>query len=272
MKKQGSKWSLVLGFAGIFLLGACGNQSTTETAEAGAADAETVVVGTGNAYQPFVYLDENNELQGYDVEVLKAVDEKLPQYNFKLESMEFKNILTSLSAGKVRLAAHQYAYNEERGEKYLFGQVGYNTYSHHIVNDASKGEAYQSLADLEGKKVFVVPATEVAQILENYNKENGDQIELVYTDSASELLVKGLQNGTADATILTKYDTNKLNQQFNAKLQASEESITNDKTFFIYEKGDEELQKAVDGALQELLDDGSLAKISVDVLGEDYTK
>ena len=101
---------VLTGIASALLLGACGNADASEDDQESAAnpDAETIVVGTGNAYQPFVYLDENGELDGYDVAVLKAVDEKLDQYNFEYESSDFKNILTSLQAGKVDLAAQQY--------------------------------------------------------------------------------------------------------------------------------------------------------------------
>ena len=89
---------VLTGIASALLLGACGNADASEDDHEAAAnpDAETIVVGTGNAYQPFVYLDENGELDGYDVAVLKAVDEKLDQYNFEYESSDFKNILTSL--------------------------------------------------------------------------------------------------------------------------------------------------------------------------------
>lgn len=270
MKKQ--KWLISLGIVGALFLGACVNKADSSEKTGADEDAETVIVGTGNVYQPFVYLDENNELQGYDVEVLKAVDEKLPQYAFEFESMDFKNILTSLSANKVRLAAHNYAYNDERGEKYLYGKVAYNTYAHHIVNDESNGAAYESLADLEGKKVFASPGSEVAYILETYNKEHNQAIEIIYNEAASEVLVKGLQNGTADAAILTKFDTNKYNEQFNANLQASNKALKSAGIFFIFQKGDEELQQAVDGALEELIDEGTLSQLSIDIFGDDYTK
>lgn len=101
-----NKRFILTGITSVLLLAACGNAGAAEDNQAAAnPDAETIVVGTGNAYQPFVYLDENEELQGYDIEVLRAVDEKLDQYNFEYESMDFKNILTSLSADKVQLAA-----------------------------------------------------------------------------------------------------------------------------------------------------------------------
>lgn len=272
MKKLGKKkWVISLGIAGALLLSACGNKTeATETSKK--PDAETVIVGTGNVYQPFVYLDENNELQGYDVEILRAIDEKLDQYNFEYESMDFKNILTSLSAGKVRLAAHQYEQNEERAAKYLYGEVGYTDYTLYIVHDGSNKVEYQSLDDLVGKKVFASPGGNVAYLLEKYNKEHDEKIEVIYNEASSEVFVKGLQNGTADAAILTKYDTNKYNEQFNADLQISGDPVNVSKTYFLYEKGDEELKEAVDGALQELIDDGSLAKLSVEILGDDYTK
>lgn len=277
MKKK--QWLTKLGVLGIAVvaLAGCGSADANENDSASASsanpDAETVVVGTGNAYPPFVYLDENNELQGYDIEVLKAVDEKLDQYNFQYESMDFKNILTSLSADKVRLAAHNYAYNDERGAKYLYGQEAYDTYAHHIVTDeATIGTVYQTLDDLQGKKVFAAPGSEVAYILESYNAEHDKDIEIVYSEATSELLVQGLQNGTADAAIFTKFDTNKYNEQFNLNLQASDEALKTAGIFYIFKQGDEELQQAVDGAIKELREEGTLSDLSIEILGDDYTK
>lgn len=278
MKKK--QWLTKLGVLGIAVVALAGcssadaNENDSASASSANPDAETVVVGTGNGYQPFVYLDENNELQGYDVEVLKAVDEKLDQYNFQYESMDFKNILTSLSAKKVRLAAHQYEYNDERGAKYLYGEVGYTDYTLYIVT-AEGQPIYTSLDDLQGKKVSASQGSNVAYLLEKYNKEHTDpkqQIEIVYGDGTGEIFVTGLKNGTFDAGILTKYDKDKYNEQFSANIQISTEPINVSQTYFIYNKGDDTLKDAVDGALQELKDDGTLSKISTESLGNDYTK
>lgn len=232
------------------------------------------VVGTGNGYQPFVYLDENGDLTGYDVAVLEAIDEKLPDYNFEYESSDFKNILTSLSAGKVDLAAHQYEYNDERAAKYLYGDVGYTDYTLYIVNTEGE-EEYASLDDLQGKKVFASPGSNVAYLLEQYNSEHekeDEQINIIYNEGINEIFVSGLQNGTADAGILTKYDTDKYNEQFDANLQITSEPISESKTYFLYDQADTELKEAVDSALQELIDEGTLAELSVEYLGDDYTQ
>lgn len=273
MKKINFKKFIGLALLSGLILAACGNaDAAADDQTAANPDAETVIVGTGNAYQPFVYLDENDELQGYDIEVLKAIDEKLDQYNFEYETMDFKNILTSLSADKVQLAAHNYAYNEERGAKYLYGEEAYNNYAHHIVADESTGQVYQTLDDLKGKKVFASPASEVANILETYNAENNDAIDIVYSEASGELLVSGLQNGTADAAIITKFDTNKYNEQFNVNLQASEEALKSAGIYYVFQQGDEELQGAVDGAIKELREEGALSDLSIEILGEDYTE
>ncbi|MFW3480678.1 transporter substrate-binding domain-containing protein [Aerococcus urinaeequi] len=266
------KQFIFTGIASVFLLAACGSAEATDEEATANPDAETIIVGTGNAYQPFVYLDENEDLQGYDIEVLRAVDEKLDQYDFEYESMDFKNILTSLSADKVQLAAHNYAYNDERGAKYLYGEEAYNNYAHYISADESTGQVYQSLDDLKGKKVFASPASEVANILETYNAENDDAIEIVYSEANGELLVSGLQNGTADAAILTKFDVDKYNEQFDINLQASDEALKTAGIYYVFQQGDEELQTAVDGAIKELREEGTLSDLSIEILGADYTE
>lgn len=264
---------LATGLAVTILLAGCGKDKTSSAeAENKDADAQEIIVGTGNVYQPFVYLDENGDLKGYDVEVLKAIDERLPEYTFKYESLDFKNILTSLSSGKVQLAAHQYETNEERQAKYLYGKVGYTDYTSYIVVDGDTDNDFKTLDDLKGKKVSTSNGSNFAYLLEEYNKKNDNAIEIVYTDGTGDVVVKQLKNGSVDAMLSTKYDVNKLNNQFDANLQASSEPVNVSKTYFIYEKGEEKLQEAVDTALQSLIDDGALAEISEKELGADYTK
>jgi L-cystine transport system substrate-binding protein len=248
---------------GLVLAG-CGN-GDTESASAGNndSDAKEIIVGTGNAYQPFVYLDENGKLTGYEKAVLDAVDEKLPQYKFKYESFAFKNILP---------ARVSHVVNEEIKEKYLYGKVGYTDYTSYIVVDANSGSNFNTLDDLAGKKVYTSTGSNHAYILEQYNKEHDNKIDIVYGSGANEVLVKDLQTGTIDATLLTKFDVNKLNEQFKANLETSGEPAYVSKTYYLYGKDDTKLQEDIDGALQELIDEGKLSEISNEVLGGDFTK
>ncbi|MFP3839317.1 transporter substrate-binding domain-containing protein [Bacillus safensis] len=260
---------------GSLLLAACGNTEQSNEVKAEAAnndpDAKEIIVGTGNAYQPFVYLDENGQLTGYEKAVLDEVDQLLPQYKFKYESFEFKNILPALDAGKVDLAAHQYEINDERQKKYLFGKVGYTDYTSYVVVDKASGHDFQSLDDLAGHKVHTSTGSNFAYLLEQYNKKHNRKIDIVYGDGGNEILVKNLQNGTVDAALLTKYDVNKLNKQFNANLVTSGKPVNVSKTYYLYQKNNTKLQKDIDQALQKLIDNGKLAELSKKILGGDFT-
>ncbi|MGP7817224.1 transporter substrate-binding domain-containing protein [Niallia sp. 01092] len=259
---------------GIVLAG-CGSNETSKSESAGAnnnSDAKEIIIGTGNSYQPFAYLDEKGNPTGYEKAVLDAVDEKLPQYKFKYETFEFKNVLPALDANKVDLAAHQYEVNDERKAKYLYGKVGYTDYTGYIVVDENSGNNFQKLEDLAGKKVQVSTGSNYAYLLEQYNKKHDKKINILYGDGSSEIRVKNLQNGTVDAILSTKYDVNKLNKQFNANLVTSGEPAYVSKTYFLSKKSDTKLQEDIDGALQKLIDEGKLAEISKEVLGGDYTK
>ncbi|UQZ94627.1 transporter substrate-binding domain-containing protein [Bacillus safensis] len=260
---------------GSLLLAACGNTEQSNEVKAEAAnndpDAKEIIVGTGNAYQPFVYLDENGQLTGYEKAVLNEVDQLLPQYKFKYESFEFKNILPALDAGKVDLAAHQYEINDERQKKYLFGKVGYTDYTSYVVVDKASGHDFQSLDDLAGHKVHTSTGSNFAYLLEQYNEKHDRKIDIVYGDGGNEILVKNLQNGTVDAALLTKYDVNKLNKQFNANLVTSGKPVNVSKTYYLYQKNNPKLQKDIDQALQKLIDNGKLAELSKKILGGDFT-
>lgn len=260
---------------GSLLLAACGNNEQSDEIKAEAnnndPDAKEIVIGTGNAYQPFVYLDENGKLTGYEKAVLDEVDQLLPQYKFKYESFEFKNILPALDAGKVDLAAHQYEINDERQKKYLFGKVGYTDYTSYVVVNKASGHDFQSLDDLAGHKVHTSTGSNFAYLLEQYNAKNDRKIDIVYGDGGNEILVKNLQNGTVDAALLTKYDVNKLNKQFNAHLVTSGKPVNVSKTYYLYQKNNTKLQKDIDQALQKLIDNGKLAELSKKILGGDFT-
>ncbi|MDF9416069.1 transporter substrate-binding domain-containing protein [Bacillus altitudinis] len=260
---------------GSLLLAACGNNEQSDEVKAEAnnndPDAKEIVIGTGNAYQPFVYLDENGKLTGYEKAVLDEVDQLLPQYRFKYESFEFKNILPALDAGKVDLAAHQYEINDERQKKYLFGKVGYTDYTSYVVVNKASGHDFQSLDDLAGHKVHTSTGSNFAYLLEQYNAKHDRKIDIVYGDGGNEILVKNLQNGTVDAALLTKYDVNKLNKQFNANLVTSGKPVNVSKTYYLYQKNNTKLQKDIDQALQKLIDNGKLAELSKKILGGDFT-
>lgn len=261
---------------GTLLMTACRSGEGVDSSSAGAEDVQTIIVGTGNAYEPYCYLDESGNLAGYEYEVLKAVDELLTQYEFEFVTSDFSNVLISLDAGKIDIGAHQYELNEERQEKYLFSEESYTTYITYVTVAADRTDI-NSLDDLQGKKVHTSTGSNSTYILEKYNEEHEDNpINLAYVDnSTDEEKVTGLLNGVWDGMIITKRDADKYNANYgNGEdvLKQVGEPVTTSYTYLAYAKGNTELQEAIDGALRELKESGKLAEISTAVIGGDYTE
>lgn len=256
----------------ITSLTGCGSKETSSTN----TNVTKIIVGTGNAYEPYCYLDEKGNLAGYEYEVLKAVDELLPDYEFTYQTSDFANVLISLDANKIDIAAHQYEWNEERDEKYLFGKEAYTTYVTYLAV-AKDRKDINSLDDLQGLKVKSSTGSNATYILENYNQEHpNNKIQIEYVNnSTDEETVTGLLNGVWDATIATKRDVEKLNKNYgdgSEVLTVVGEPVQSSSTYFVFAKDNTKLQEAVDKAVKELKDSGKLAQLSIDVIGGDYTE
>lgn len=260
------------------LLAGCGSSNETNSKSDSSKDGSdekvtTIRVGTGTSYKPYCYLDDNGNLAGYELEVLKAVDELLPQYEFEYETSDFTGLFSSLSQGKLDLVAHQVEYNEERGANYLFGKEPYTTYVTYIAVPDSVNDV-NSLDDLVGKTAFLLAGGNAEYILEEYNKEHPDaQINLDIVQALSDdEKVAGLKSGKWDFEISTKRDVEKENKEYNAGMKVVGEPVQTSDTYFVFQKGNTELQEAVDQAVKELKESGKLAEISTEILGGDYTE
>ncbi|MDO7908016.1 transporter substrate-binding domain-containing protein [Paenibacillus sp. JX-17] len=273
MKKT---WSLaVILLAGI--IAGCGSdQKTTasgsSTANADSSKVQKVVIGTGTSFPKVCFIDENGKLTGFDVELIKEIDNRLPQYEFDIQTQEFSNLLLSLETKKIDLVAHEMEKNPERTEKYLFNKEPYAHWKNKIIV-AKDNNSIQSLDDLKGKKVLTSATSAQAQILENYNKENGNAIQIVYQNGAANDTVSQITSGRVDATLGADFTLSLIDPQ--GKLKTTGDALSEADILFVLRKNDPEEQKladAVDGALQELKKDGTLAKLSKEWLGDDFTE
>ena len=62
----------------------------------------TLKVAHTQNYVPYDFVDEKGESDGYEVAVLKAIDEKLPDYKFEYTGTSDDDLLIGLESGKVR--------------------------------------------------------------------------------------------------------------------------------------------------------------------------
>jgi len=257
------------------------SSSTTVNDSGNTSEPKVIRVGTGNSYNPACYLDDEGNVAGYDPAVLQAVDELLPQYTFTYETFDFQNVLLALESNKVDLAAHQYEWNEEREESYLFGEEGYTVFDNYIwVLDEVDTSNIHSLEDFSCKTVQVTAGDNKAFYLDKWNSEHPDKvINLDYTAPATqEEIISYYKSGKWAFLSCPKKDIELYNESYAGQIHfklALDEPLNYSNTYFLYRKDypeEAELQKAVDGALKELKESGKLAEISTEYWGGDYTK
>lgn len=246
--------------------------ANTEAASGEASKAVTkIVVGTGTQFPNVCFIDENGKLTGFDVELVREIDKRLADYEFDIQTLEFTNLLLSLETKKIDLVAHEMEKNPEREQKYLFNSEPYAHWRNKIIV-AKDNNSIQTLDDLKGKKVLTTATSAQSTILENYNKENSNAIEIVYQNGGANDSVAQVTSGRVDAFLAADFTLSLIDPK--KELKSVGPALSEADILFMFRKDDpaeKKLSDAVDGAIKELKADGTLAKLSSEWLGNDFT-
>lgn len=130
--------------ASLLLLVACGGSSGENQVKS----SGVLRVGTEGVYSPFSYHDANNELVGYDVDVAKAVGEKL---GVRVEFVEtpWDAMFAALEANRFDVVANEVTINTDRQAKYDLSKP--YSVGEGVIVTCADNNSIKSLADLKGK-------------------------------------------------------------------------------------------------------------------------
>jgi cystine transport system substrate-binding protein len=224
----------------------------------------TLLIGTEGTYAPYTYHDETGELVGYDVEVAKAIAEKL---GVKAEFVEsnWDSLIAGLDAERYDVVFNQVTITDERLEKYDFS-IPY-TISRAALLVGIDNNDIKTFEDLKGKKSAQGLSSNYATLAEQYGAE------LISADGSFSKAVELVLTGRADATIndqVSFYDFLKQQPDAAVKLVATLDDAS--KNAALIRKGNDTLVEAINKAFEELSQDGTLAQISEKYFGEDVSK
>ncbi|MGZ7444080.1 transporter substrate-binding domain-containing protein [Paenibacillus sp. TH7-28] len=264
--KKVSRVSLWLaGMAIVTGLAGCSSGSGNESGPAPAGsgqEVEVLTVGIGNVIPPQFYVDENGELTGYDHEVLQKIDEKLPQFEFKYEQLELAATLVALESGKIQIADWQFGKTAEREEKFLYPDEPYDIGVLKLITRKDDTEL-NTLEDMAGKKMAQMPTSSFYTYLKKFNEEHPDQkIDVQTVDSLPVAdAMKMVESGRIDGTLALAGTYNKLNEelQLDTRLGGTIDAYP---VYQILPKDRPDIKEAIDGALKELREDGTLSELS----------
>ncbi|HEY5598649.1 MAG TPA: ABC transporter substrate-binding protein [Kiloniellales bacterium] len=136
------------------------------------AQMQKVRIGTEGAYPPFNYIDPDGKLQGFDVDIAKALCDAA-KYDCEFVVQDWDGIIPGLLAKKYDAIVASMSITEERKQKVDFTDKYYNTPAKFVTKAGANFEI--SKEGLKGKTVGVQRAT----IHENFLRDNfGDVIEI----------------------------------------------------------------------------------------------
>ena len=268
----------VMAAAGVLTLSGCSNSSTSTAAGSGASSAAgsaadqlaaiqasgKLIVALEGAWQPWSYHDESNTLVGYDVEVSRAIAEKLgvePEY---VES-DWDSLFAGLDAGRFDMVCNGVEVTDERALTYDF-TTPYG-YIHTALAVRKDNDEIKTFEDLKGKTTANSLASTYMELAESY----GATVQGIDTlEETIQLLTAGRIDATLNADV-SFYDYLNVHPDADFKIVAQTEDASH--VAIPLRKGDNSatLLEAVNNAIDELRADGTLKELGEKYVGQDIS-
>jgi len=244
--------------------GASASASGADGSLAAVVKAGKLTVGTEGTYKPFSYHEGGaGDLTGYDVEVIRAVAEKLG-VTASFEETQWDAIFAGLEAHRFDVIANQVSITPERTAKYAFSTP--YTVSTGVIVVPTGNTSITSFASLAGKSA----AQSLTSNWYTLATSSGATVEAVEGWAQSVALV---EQGRVDATINDKLTYLDYKNSTGAKgLKIAAETDEKSTSAFAFAQGSSTLAHAVDDALAALAADGTLTDLSTKYFGEDVSK
>ena len=270
----------VMAAAGVLALAGCSSNSGSSAAASGAASSAAstgaadqlaaiqtngkLVVALEGAWQPWSYHDESDTLVGYDVEVSRAIAEKLgvePEY---VES-DWDSLFAGLDAGRFDIVCNGVEVTDERAKTYNF-TTPYG-YIHTALAVRKDNEDIKSFEDLKGKTTANSLASTYMELAESY----GATVQGIDTlEETIQLLTAGRIDATLNADV-SFYDYLNVHPEADFKLVAQTEDASH--VAIPVRKSDDSasLLEAINTAIEELRADGTLKALGEKYFGQDIS-
>jgi polar amino acid transport system substrate-binding protein len=261
-EKNMKKLALML-LASTSLLAACGGGAAEDSSATGSEDSgikETLVMGLDDTFAPMGFKDESGEIVGFDVDLAKEVAERL-DVEITFQPIDWAMKETELDSGNIDMIWNGYTITDERKEKVLFTEPYLNN-SQIIVTMADSD--IETKADLAGKVVSTQQGSAA------FDAINADETGIgAEFDGGAAILYptfndvfNDLESGRSDAIVvdevLGRYT---MKQKGEEKYVVLTDNFGDEEYGVGLRKEDVALKEAIDGALNDMREDGTYDEI-----------
>lgn len=265
----------------VSLLMACQQTEMQNTAPASSASAPqqkaslleriqnkgTIVVATEGNYAPFTYHDKDSQqLTGYDVEVVRALADKLG-VTVEFRELKWVGILPSVESGEIDMAANQISLSSPERQA-IFDKAEPYSWSGISILTRKDDERIKQYEDMKGLRAAQVTTSSYG---EQVAKAGGrvHPSESMY-QSANLVRLKEVDFTLNNSLAVLHY----LKQSPDADMKVAWTSPTNEKkgSGIVMLKGNPEVLAKVNEAMSELKADGTLKRLGEQFFGEDVSE
>ena len=276
--------SAVMASAMVLSLAACGGAKTEttaaettaekkeETTTAGTTAAETaeaaggtLIVGFDQDFPPMGFVGDNGEYTGFDLDLAKEVASRLG-LEYKAQPIAWDSKDMELESGNIDCIWNGFTITGREDDYTWTTPYMANKQVFVVANDSD----IKSQADLAGK-VVEVQADSSAEAALKENQDLANTFGQLLTTPDDNTAFMDLEQGAVDAVAMDVIVAGYQIKQRNADFKILDDSLSEEEYGIGFKKGNTELRDKVQGALEEMAADGTLAKISDEWFGEDVT-
>lgn len=276
--------SAVMASAMVLSLAACGGAKTEttaaettaekkeETTTAGTTAAETaeaaggtLIVGFDQDFPPMGFVGDNGEYTGFDLDLAKEVAGRLG-LEYKAQPIAWDSKDMELESGNIDCIWNGFTITGREDDYTWTTPYMANKQVFVVANDSD----IKSQADLAGK-VVEVQADSSAEAALKENQDLANTFGQLLTTPDYNTAFMDLEQGAVDAVAMDVIVAGYQIKQRNADFKILDDSLSEEEYGVGFKKGNSELRDKVQGALEEMAADGTLAKISDEWFGEDVT-
>lgn len=281
MKKKIVLLTVVAVVAALSLSVILAGCTTVDMSKAGPEEIKEygkLVVATSPDFPPFESLDKAGNVIGWDIDVAKALAEKLG-VELEIQKMEFDAVLSSVAAGKVHIGMAGISNTAKRDESVDFSLNVFDSSQMIIVR--ADNTSINGPMDLAGKTVAVQAGTIgnwLAEMDEDYAYNFDDDGNVLLDEpilgapktvtklSSGLMAIQQVKNGQVDAVILDKLPAKTIVEKLNAEggnqLKILDMSVYDDAYAFAIGEGNTALKAWIDEALTELKEEGFFEELN----------
>lgn len=164
-----------------------------------AKDWKTIRIGTEGAYPPFNFIDSNQQIQGFDIDIAKAICEK-EKVTCEVVAQDWDGLIPALLAGKYDAIFASMSITEERSKSIAFSNRYYRSPALFVADKKNAGLA-ATPQGFAGKTIGVQSGTVSARYLEALFVPAGVEVKQYATQDEANL---DLSSGRIDALLADK--------------------------------------------------------------------